>query len=224
MLVFLYQVSLPAARRRSLHHDVRRGSRKNSNGARRTATTPCTKPLCRCFTCMFLHGGWLHIIGNMWFLWIFGANVEDRMGPVAYLLFYLICGDRLEHRANYIFLGLARSGAGRKRRDFRSLGAYIDTFPRLANLDPGDAIHLLVPGANSRVCVHRTVVPDPVPQRHWIAGCHRRPGVGGGVAWWAHVGGFVLGMLLAKVFSPNTRSAVVRDTDSGRLADNSSKR
>src|ERR1700693_260143 len=44
------------------------------------------------FTCMFLHGGWLHIIGNMWFLWIFGANVEDRMGPIPYLIFYLLCG------------------------------------------------------------------------------------------------------------------------------------
>src|SRR5215469_11681223 len=44
------------------------------------------------FTCMFLHGGFLHIIGNMWFLWIFGANVEDRLGPLPYLLFYLICG------------------------------------------------------------------------------------------------------------------------------------
>src|ERR1700677_2397640 len=44
------------------------------------------------FTCMFLHGGWLHIIGNMWFLWIFGAKVEDRMGAVSYLLFYVVCG------------------------------------------------------------------------------------------------------------------------------------
>src|SRR5271168_4222710 len=44
------------------------------------------------FTCMFLHGGWLHIIGNMWFLWIFGANVEERLGSLGYLVFYLICG------------------------------------------------------------------------------------------------------------------------------------
>src|SRR6202044_1675143 len=44
------------------------------------------------FTCMFLHGGWLHIIGNMWFLWIFGARVEDRMGAFVYLIFYLVCG------------------------------------------------------------------------------------------------------------------------------------
>ncbi|MGH2509172.1 MAG: rhomboid family intramembrane serine protease, partial [Ktedonobacteraceae bacterium] len=44
------------------------------------------------FTCMFLHGGFLHILGNMWFLWIFGGNVEDRLGSFTYLIFYLICG------------------------------------------------------------------------------------------------------------------------------------
>src|ERR1700681_2090273 len=51
-----------------------------------------TQALVPLFTCMFLHAGFLHIIGNMWFLWIFGANVEDRMGSGTYLLFYLICG------------------------------------------------------------------------------------------------------------------------------------
>ena len=71
------------------------------------------------FTCMFLHGGWLHIIGNMWFLWIFGANVEDRMGPLAYLLFYLVCGIGSSIAQTIIFLGLAYSVARRERRDLR---------------------------------------------------------------------------------------------------------
>src|SRR6267142_6452029 len=44
------------------------------------------------FTSMFLHGGWMHIIGNMWFLWIFGDNVEDALGPVRFLIFYVLCG------------------------------------------------------------------------------------------------------------------------------------
>ena len=48
---------------------------------------------------MFLHGGWLHIIGNMWFLWIFGDNVEDRLGHGRYLVFYLLCGVVAGHRA-----------------------------------------------------------------------------------------------------------------------------
>ncbi len=90
-IVFLYQISLPphAADAFIMTYGVVPYKIQMALAGRHYTLQQALVPL---FTCMFLHGGWLHIIGNMWFLWIFGANVEDRMGPIAYLLFYLVCG------------------------------------------------------------------------------------------------------------------------------------
>ena len=90
-LVFLYQISQPphAAEAFIMTYGVVPYKIQMALQGHHYTLQEALLPL---FTCMFLHGGWLHIIGNMWFLWIFGANVEDRMGPVAYLLFYLVCG------------------------------------------------------------------------------------------------------------------------------------
>src|SRR6202142_4776015 len=81
------------------------------------------------FTSMFLHGGWLHIIGNMWFLWIFGANVEDRMGPVAYLLFYLGCGIGSSIAQTLFSWGSHIPSLGASGAIAGVLGAYIVFFP-----------------------------------------------------------------------------------------------
>ena len=107
------------------------------------------------FTCMFLHGGWLHIIGNMWFLWIFGANVEDRMGPIPYLLFYLICGVGSSIAQTIFSWGSHIPALGASGAISGVLGAYLILLPRLADLDPGDGLHHLVQSADSRLCLHR---------------------------------------------------------------------
>ncbi len=88
-----------------------------------------TQALIPLFTCMFLHAGWLHIIGNMWFLWIFGANVEDRMGPVAYLLFYLICGVGSSIAQTAFSWGSHVPALGASGAIAGVLGAYIIYFP-----------------------------------------------------------------------------------------------
>ena len=159
------------------------------------------------FTCMFLHGGWLHIIGNMWFLWIFGANVEDRMGPIPYLLFYLICGVGSSIAQTIFSWGSHIPALGASGAISGVLGAYLILFP-------GSQILTLV---TLFIIWFRAQIPAFVFILLWFLiqflsgiGSLGAAGTqaGGGVAWWAHVGGFVLGLILAKVFSPNTRSAV----------------
>jgi membrane associated rhomboid family serine protease len=90
------------------------------------------------FTCMFLHGGFLHILGNMWFLWIFGANVEDRLGAIPYLFFYLICGIGSGISEVAFSWGSHVPGIGASGAISGVLGAYIIFFPgsRILTLIP----------------------------------------------------------------------------------------
>jgi membrane associated rhomboid family serine protease len=143
---------------------------------------------------MFLHGGWLHVILNMWMLWLFGPTVEDRLGRAYYLIFYLACGG-LASVTHAVFnptsavpaLGASGAIAG-------VLGCYIRLFPfaRLVVLIP----ILFFPFFFE--------VPAIVFAGLWfllqmLQGAAElfMPSTGGGVAWWAHVGGFVAGFLLA---------------------------
>jgi membrane associated rhomboid family serine protease len=142
---------------------------------------------------MFMHGGLMHIGGNMLYLWIFGDNVEDRMGHVKYLIFYLLCG--LLASATQIYFGpnskipsLGASGA-----IAGVLGAYLVLFPR-----QGVRVYLL-----GRIAV----VPALIVIGLWgllqfINGFGSLSNVGesGGVAYMAHVGGFVAGVLLVFLF------------------------
>ena len=156
------------------------------------------------FTCMFLHGGWLHIIGNMWFLWIFGGNVEDRMGSASYLLFYLLCGLGSGIAQVAFSWGSAIPSIGASGAISGVLGAYIIFFP-------GSRILSLIP---LLVIWFLWRVPAWIFIGLWFL-VQFLSGVGslhtassGGVAWWAHVGGFILGALLAKPFaSPPRRAA-----------------
>ena len=148
-------------------------------------------------TSMFLHGGWMHIIGNMWTLWIFGANVEDRMGPLRFLSFYLLCGlvAGLLHwfvNADSTIPTVGASGA-----IAGVMGAYFFLFPysRLVVLVPFffypfffelPAVTYLGFWALSQVFSGTFSLAGPED----VAG----------VAWWAHVGGFMAGVLLHFVF------------------------
>jgi rhomboid family protein len=153
------------------------------------------------FTCMFLHGGFLHVIGNMWFLWIFGANVEDRMGPLLYLMFYLICGIGSGISEVAFSWGSHIPSIGASGAISGVLGAYIILFPksRILTLVPLLIIWFL------------WKVPAVIFIGLWflmqfvsgVATLHMTDN--GGVAWWAHVGGFLLGMLLVNAFAARSQ-------------------
>jgi hypothetical protein len=144
-------------------------------------------------TSMFLHGDWLHLLGNMWFLWIFGDNVEDYLGHARFLLFYLLCGlaasvAHLAFNWNSTIPTLGASGA-----IAGVLGAYLLLFP-------GARILTFFP------YFFFFEVPAYVILIYWFvlqlirgAATSLAEAAGGGVAWWAHVGGFVAGLALVKI-------------------------
>lgn len=156
-------------------------------------------------TAMFLHGGWLHLAGNMLYLWIFGNNVEDIMGSFRFLLFYLICGV-LAFGAHVLSapyskvptLGASGAIAG-------VLGAYLVRFPR-AQVDSCLFLFIFV-----------TVVrlPAILVLAFWFVlqlfqgtlSLIGNQGEAGGVAVWAHVGGFIAGMALVNLFARKPQSA-----------------
>ncbi len=145
-------------------------------------------------TSMFLHGGWLHLIGNMWFLWVFGDNVEDALGHGKYLLFYLLCGvaASLAHFALSMESRVPTVGASGAIAGV--MGAYLVKFPhsRIVTL-----VFLFV-------FVTTIEIPAVLILVYWFV-IQFFSGVGsighsqltqGGVAWFAHVGGFLAGMAL----------------------------
>ena len=143
------------------------------------------------FSSMFMHGSWMHIIGNMWFLWVFGDNIEDSMGPVRFAIFYILSGllaatAQVVSQPDSIIPMVGASGA-----IGGVMGAYIMLFPRVK-------VHMLV-------FIMIIKVPAVAMLGYWIAvqvmgGISSMSSSGGGVAFWAHVGGFVGGALLALVF------------------------
>ncbi len=148
-------------------------------------------------TTMFLHGGWLHIIGNMWFLWIFGDNVEDRMGPVRFLVFYLLCG--LAAGVVHVLTnpGSRVPAVGASGAIAGVMGAYVALFPRAR-------IVAMFPIFFYPVFFQ---VPAFIYLGFWFfmqffsgtlaIATHREVS---GIAWWAHVGGFGAGILTFSLF------------------------
>ncbi len=152
-------------------------------------------------TSMFLHGGWAHIIGNMWALWIFGDNVEDRMGPVRFLFFYLLCGLAAGIVHAYTNADSTMPTVGASGAIAGVMGAYFFLFPysRVVVLVPVfffpfffelPAVTYLGFWALTQVFSGTLALGNP--------------GDVGGVAWWAHVGGFAAGILLQFLFVKRT--------------------
>jgi len=147
---------------------------------------------------MFLHGGWLHIAGNMLFLWVFGDNVEDTMGHVSYLLFYLLTGLAAGLAQVVIDSGSQIPLVGASGAISGVLGAYIMLFPH------GRIRTLVFLGFFITV----VLIPAWVQIGLWIvlqffngfASLGVRTEEGGGVAYWAHIGGFIAGMGLVWLF------------------------
>src|SRR5262245_26658893 len=159
---------------------------------------------------MFLHGGWAHVLGNMLYLWIFGDNVEDRMGHLRYLVFYLLCGWTATYAHIWAEPASRMPSIGASGAIAGVLGAYIALYPR------------------ARVV---TIVPlgffFPLVQipaifflgfwflQQFLAGglaLVARTAESGGVAWWAHIGGFLAGFRLVGLFQSPRRRPIQRDS------------
>jgi membrane associated rhomboid family serine protease len=154
-------------------------------------------------TSMFLHGGWMHLIGNMWFLWIFGDNVEDVLGHDKYLMFYLLCG--LAAAVTHVMLNpdsriptIGASGA-----IAGVMGGYYIKFPhsRIVSL-----VMLFVFFTTIEVPAGFMLIVWFIMQIFSGIGSIGYSNISrGGTAWFAHVGGFVAGMLLIKIMRTKDR-------------------
>jgi membrane associated rhomboid family serine protease len=146
------------------------------------------------FSSMFLHGGWIHLIGNMWILWIFGDNVEDRVGHGKFLLLYLLSGvaAAVLHIATNASSAIPTIGASGAVAGV--MGAYLRYFPHAR-------VHTVIPPF---IWGPIFDLPAVIFLGWWLllqffngALSLAAKGDYGGVAWWAHVGGFIFGMLVA---------------------------
>ncbi|HEY4492627.1 MAG TPA: rhomboid family intramembrane serine protease [Acidobacteriota bacterium] len=153
-----------------------------------------TDALIPVFTSMFLHGGWFHVLGNMWFLYIFGDNVEDRCGHFGYFVFYLLCGIGAALSQTVFFPRSTVPMVGASGAIAGVLGGYFLLFPH-------SRVLTLVP---IFVFLQVMEIPAVVFLIFWfvvqfIQGS-MTSSAQGGVAWWAHIGGFIVGMILIFFF------------------------
>jgi membrane associated rhomboid family serine protease len=157
-------------------------------------------------TSMFMHAGWLHLIGNMWFLWVFGDNVEDAMGHARFLAFYLLCGVAA-------FAAQAASEPASPVPMVGASGAIGGVLGAYARLYPRARVHML---AVWLIFVQRMVVPAVIVLGLWFAlqivsGLPTLGATGsGGVAFWAHAGGFIAGLVAIPLFTSRERLALHR--------------
>lgn len=176
ILIFLYEFSL--------------GSYEQNDFIFRYGLVPDHFHWSNVFTSMFLHGGWMHVLGNMWFLWIFGDNIEDILGHGKFLLFYLLCGIAAALSQTYLNLDSRVPMVGASGAIAGVMGAYLVKFPR-------SRIYTLV----FYIFITTIEVPAWVMLIYWFAiqffsglGSLAAPVAQGGTAFFAHVGGFVAGI------------------------------
>jgi membrane associated rhomboid family serine protease len=191
-LVFWFELSLPALTRQVLLRDF--------------GIVPAAFAWPTLVSSMFLHGGWLHVIGNMWFLWIFGDNVEDRLGHFRYLAFYLLCGmvagtaQALVSPDSYVpTIGASGAIAG-------VMGAYFVLYPHSRVLT---LIWLFV-------FIDIVEIPAVFFLGFWFlmqlfsgaGSIAHTAGSQGGIAFWAHVAGFIFGVAAVFIFRRPERQRV----------------
>lgn len=162
-------------------------------------TDPGRQPI-NVFTSMFLHGSWMHLIGNMWFLWLFGNNIEDSMTRPRFIVFYLACGIAAAMAQVLVNPASAVPMVGASGAISGVMGAYLILFPRIR-------VYTLVPLG---FFLTSFALPAWVMLIYWfllqVLGGFTQTGEGG-VAVWAHVGGFVAGIILIKLFTRSDRLA-----------------
>jgi membrane associated rhomboid family serine protease len=147
-------------------------------------------------TSMFLHGSWMHLIGNMWFLWIFGNNVEDSMGRLRFIVFYLLCGLAAAFAQIVANPSSAIPMVGASGAISGVMGGYLLLYPRVR-------VFAILPLGFFFTTI---AVPAWVMLGYWfviqfVSGLVSFGSDQGGVAFWAHIGGFVAGVVLIKFFS-----------------------
>jgi membrane associated rhomboid family serine protease len=189
VLVFLYQIFSPQGLQYSI---FRMGAIPYEITHFTTISQlPRISPPLTLLTSLFLHGSFLHLFGNMLYLWIFGNNIEDFLGPFRYILFYLLSGlgaslvHIIFHPSSMIpMIGASGAIAG-------VLGAYF----------------LLYPGARVITLVFFWILPVPAffILGLWFVAQVMNIGIGGGVAWFAHVGGFLIGVALIRIYVKRRR-------------------
>ncbi|MCU1271759.1 MAG: Rhomboid-like protein [Acidobacteriaceae bacterium] len=203
-LVFLFELSVQVQGPRAFEALVFQFGVVPEHFARALAGStyyPIPATLLTVLTSMFLHGGWLHIISNMWFLWIFGDNIEDYLGHFAYLIFYLICGVAAAVTQIALNPGSTIPTVGASGAIAGVMGAYILLYPRARVL----TLVVLI------VFFTFWWIPAWVFLGYWFLiqfaeaslTAHQATA---GIAFGAHVGGFVTGMILIKLFPKRTRS------------------
>lgn len=146
-------------------------------------------------TSMFLHGSWMHLLGNMWFLWIFGNNIEDSMGRPRFIVFYLLCGLAAAFGQIVTNPDSAIPMVGASGAISGVMGGYLLLYPNVR-------VYAMVPLGFFLTSV---ALPAWVMLGYWfliqfVSGLLTMAGDMGGVAFWAHVGGFVAGIVLIKLF------------------------
>jgi membrane associated rhomboid family serine protease len=202
VLVFLYELSLPPKAGQALVYTF---GLVPSQTHLLFASHGIT--LARAFlpmvTSMFLHGGWMHLLGNMLFLWVFGGSVEETLGHIQYLIFYFICGIGSAAVHTAFNWGSKVPTIGASGAISGVMGAFIVLYPRAR-------VTTLIPALFLFFTIR---IPAVLMLGYWFfiqffSGVASL-GVGdqGGVAWWAHVGGFILGALLIVGERPKLRRA-----------------
>jgi membrane associated rhomboid family serine protease len=195
LLIFLFEASLDARSLNLLIHQFAvvpyhlsvflRGSTRYSLGQ---VVVPF-------FTSLFLHGSWMHVLGNMWFLFIFGDNVEDYLGHFKYLIFYLLCGVLAMSAQVLVDLHSTVPALGASGAIAGVLGAYFVLYPKARVLTWFFVFVLWVPA---------WIILGYWFVLNFLSGTATALAVQshatGGVAFWAHVGGFISGVLLVRVF------------------------
>jgi membrane associated rhomboid family serine protease len=150
-------------------------------------------------TSMFLHGSWLHLLGNMWFLWLFGNNVEDAMRRLGFVVFYLLCGLSAALAQVVVNPDSSVPMVGASGAISGIMGAYLILYPRVR-------VFTFVPLGFFMTSM---ALPAWTMLLYWmllqVIGGFGATGESGGVAFWAHVGGFVAGIVLVKTFARSDR-------------------
>jgi len=146
-------------------------------------------------TSMFMHGSWMHLIGNMWFLWVFGNNIEDSMGHIRFVIFYLLCGALASAAHILTDPTSAVPTVGASGAISGVMGAYLLLYPKVR-------VHTLI---FLVFYIRVLLLPAWVLLAQWfviqlVSGAGTLGAEGGGVAFWAHIGGFVAGLALIKLF------------------------
>ena len=158
-------------------------------GAKLPAELAWMPPEVTLLTYMFLHGDWWHLIGNMLFLWVFGDNIEDAMGPIRFLIFYLLCGVAAGLAHVYANVGSEVPLIGASGATAGIVGAYLMLYPRVKMWS---LAFMRIP----------LKLPAWVIIGAWIGTqiFFIVSGIQDGTAWWAHIGGFAAGVLLVVIF------------------------